>query len=107
MYVLYIIFIRVWFSVLIFILFFFFKQKTAYEMRISDWSSDVCSSDLGRPQTRHPDLAWRPLQRPCAGSDCQSCRTFVAATGLDWCLRRHRSLEIGRASCRERVCQYV
>src|SRR3546814_12753502 len=30
------------------VLFFFFKQKTAYEMRISDWSSDVCSSDLGR-----------------------------------------------------------
>src|SRR3546814_2297967 len=29
-------------------LFFFFKQKTAYEMRISDWSSDVCSSDLDR-----------------------------------------------------------
>src|SRR3546814_6824222 len=29
-----------------FIRFFFFKQKTAYEMRISDWSSDVCSSDL-------------------------------------------------------------
>src|SRR3546814_2920376 len=28
--------------------FFFFKQKTAYEMRISDWSSDVCSSDLDR-----------------------------------------------------------
>src|SRR3546814_15327170 len=28
--------------------FFFFKQKTAYELRISDWSSDVCSSDLGR-----------------------------------------------------------
>src|SRR3546814_16142011 len=33
------------------ILFFFFKQKTAYEMRISDWSSDVCSSDL--TITRH------------------------------------------------------
>src|SRR3546814_3173302 len=31
-----------------FIYFFFFKQKTAYEMRISDWSSDVCSSDLLR-----------------------------------------------------------
>src|SRR3546814_1403785 len=29
-----------------FLVFFFFKQKTAYEMRISDWSSDVCSSDL-------------------------------------------------------------
>src|SRR3546814_17639319 len=33
------------------IMFFFFKQKTAYEMRISDWSSDVCSSDL---RTRFP-----------------------------------------------------
>src|SRR3546814_2563259 len=30
---------------------FFFKQKTAYEMRISDWSSDVCSSDLNTPGT--------------------------------------------------------
>src|SRR3546814_5524209 len=29
-----------------YLIFFFFKQKTAYEMRISDWSSDVCSSDL-------------------------------------------------------------
>src|SRR3546814_4870365 len=37
--------------------FFFFKQKTAYEMRISDWSSDVCSSDLAdadRPPSRRP-----------------------------------------------------
>src|SRR3546814_3924323 len=33
-------------SCLLGIVFFFFKQKTAYEMRISDWSSDVCSSDL-------------------------------------------------------------
>src|SRR3546814_14738812 len=32
------------------VFFFFFKQKTAYEMRISDWSSDVCSSDLPLPQ---------------------------------------------------------
>src|SRR3546814_1739373 len=31
----------------VFVFVFFFKQKTAYEMRISDWSSDVCSSDLG------------------------------------------------------------
>src|SRR3546814_1744421 len=31
-----------------FYFFFFFKQKTAYEMRISDWSSDVCSSDLAK-----------------------------------------------------------
>src|SRR3546814_5706727 len=35
--------------VFVFTLFFFFKQKTAYEMRISDWSSDVCSSDLQQP----------------------------------------------------------
>src|SRR3546814_10057988 len=34
-------------SVILLYVFFFFKQKTAYEMRISDWSSDVCSSDLG------------------------------------------------------------
>src|SRR3546814_13684438 len=33
---------------IVILLFFFFKQKTAYEMRISDWSSDVCSSDLRR-----------------------------------------------------------
>src|SRR3546814_2052156 len=46
--------------------FFFFKQKTAYEMRISDWSSDVCSSDLKRsprcrlkPGTTAP---WEPLR---------------------------------------------
>src|SRR3546814_9269052 len=32
------------------VIFFFFKQKTAYEMRISDWSSDVCSSDLIAPE---------------------------------------------------------
>src|SRR3546814_9148282 len=36
----------VWMRWLILFLVFFFKQKTAYEMRISDWSSDVCSSDL-------------------------------------------------------------
>src|SRR3546814_2807160 len=37
---------------------FFFKQKTAYEMRISDWSSDVCSSDLvdGSPTPRMNDI---------------------------------------------------
>src|SRR3546814_5515355 len=40
---------------------FFFKQKTAYEMRISDWSSDVCSSDLDL-LARGPDVAARRLQ---------------------------------------------
>src|SRR3546814_12856753 len=41
--------------------FFFFKQKTAYEMRISDWSSDVCSSDLGgltMVLPSQPSLSW-------------------------------------------------
>src|SRR3546814_5045516 len=39
-----------------FCVFFFFKQKTAYEMRISDWSSDVCSSDLTMDQRRKSPL---------------------------------------------------
>src|SRR3546814_6028198 len=38
------------------VFFFFFKQKTAYEMRISDWSSDVCSSDLAE-QRDQPRIA--------------------------------------------------
>src|SRR3546814_12482788 len=48
------------------ILFFFFKQKTAYEMRISDWSSDVCSSDLARRKSPvHAIGRIAPL--PCNG----------------------------------------
>src|SRR3546814_6900504 len=50
--------------------FFFFKQKTAYEMRISDWSSDVCSSDLQiarqclpAPRIEHPAADRVPLAR--------------------------------------------
>src|SRR3546814_7145350 len=55
-----------------FVVFFFFKQKTAYEMRISDWSSDVCSSDLAQAFADHGQVvvgrfdrreAARPLQR--------------------------------------------
>src|SRR3546814_8483896 len=43
--------------ILYYFVFFFFKQKTAYELRISDWSSDVCSSDLpcGAPEPHHAD----------------------------------------------------
>src|SRR3546814_1596190 len=48
--------------------FFFFKQKTAYEMRISDWSSDVCSSDLledaDRERSRRVSRADRAFQLP-------------------------------------------
>src|SRR3546814_86937 len=45
-------------TVLCMSMFFFFKQKTAYEMRISDWSSDVCSSDLS---AMHSVMAFTPL----------------------------------------------
>src|SRR3546814_4240744 len=57
------------------VLFFFFKQKTAYEMRISDWSSDVCSSDLsGSAMTWSrvsgcADCAWTvPMETAASGS---------------------------------------
>src|SRR3546814_1141757 len=50
-------------------LFFFFKQKTAYEMRISDWSSDVCSSDLpsGRARADRRQAAAREGLHPLHG----------------------------------------
>src|SRR3546814_3972704 len=52
---------------LLMFLFFFFKQKTAYEMRISDWSSDVCSSDLtDRADSASIRLANRPACRESA-----------------------------------------
>src|SRR3546814_6305678 len=54
--------------------FFFCKQKTAYEMRISDWSSDVCSSDLGCG-AKHLYARVR--------SDRQLCRTLVAVDLAD------------------------
>src|SRR3546814_5729049 len=118
-------------------MFFFFKQKTAYEMRISDWSSDVCSSDLlfldrlgfflvGR------DLVEQRFERTglLAGFDQiddqfveiqrKLAQTFGEGIAtLDVRFDRHDHLaearvlmaaaddQIGRASCRERVCQYV
>src|SRR3546814_4459419 len=45
--------------------FFFFKPKTAYELRISDWSSDVCSSDLA-PTNRAPSIADARASRVCS-----------------------------------------
>src|SRR3546814_3678552 len=50
----------VWF---LFVFVFFFKQKTAYEMRISDWSSDVCSSDLRHGVGGARDGGFRKLAR--------------------------------------------
>src|SRR3546814_8095287 len=46
--------------------FFFFKQKTAYELRISDWSSDVCSSDLRRRGHEARRMSERPPKRSFA-----------------------------------------
>src|SRR3546814_7790123 len=54
------------------VVFFFFKQKTAYEMRISDWSSDVCSSDLGASRETLPEES--------AGVKCKPFRTNVFST---------------------------
>src|SRR3546814_1872609 len=48
--------------------FFFFKQKTAYEMRISDWSSDVCSSDLLRARQRDRGRVARAPERGAEGA---------------------------------------
>src|SRR3546814_10869752 len=98
--------------------FFFLKQKTAYEMRISDWSSDVCSSDLSKGDTLDalPGIV---------GQRCLRCRLQPARpaeprleSDVDWQIQLFRDKigsglalvvigEIGRASCTERVCQYV
>src|SRR3546814_9085500 len=55
------------------LLFFFFKQKTAYEMRISDWSSDVCSSDLSP--------SGRRISAACAISPREAARRGWKRTG--------------------------
>src|SRR3546814_3975159 len=54
-------------SVFLFSFFFFFKQKTAYEMRISDWSSDVCSSDL----RQFPEAGIDPIDRFMPAEDAR------------------------------------
>src|SRR3546814_992049 len=58
---------------------FFFKQRTAYELRISDWSSDVCSSDLlGRVSRCLQSLTLRRRTRQCATTPLQSLQFEVA-----------------------------
>src|SRR3546814_2869351 len=96
----------------------FFKQKTAYEMRISDWSSDVCSSDLQfqdviaglhameLPNSRHA------LDLIAHGDLRQQVRAPGFATRRHVPYTRHPGrtsgvAQIGRASCRARVWQYV
>src|SRR3546814_1855119 len=103
-------------------LFFFFKQKTAYEMRISDWSSDVCSSDLCRDHPHDdrgedpgPDAAdldtvgdqgRNPEREQCgdqADTTRQRSRVVQCHAEHEWA----ENHEIGRASCRDSVCQSV
>src|SRR3546814_2290156 len=92
---------------------FFFKQKTAYEMRISDWSSDVCSSDLWRNDPRGErggDRADDEEQHDRRDDRRQRVRHRLGRGRLHQ--NRQAEIEeveaeIGRASCRERVCQYV
>src|SRR3546814_5040397 len=106
-------------------LFFFFKQKTAYEMRISDWSSDVCSSDLikiiqaaavdanhcnfGPLKQSFQSQRWVGRLLPIIGA--APAIAPKPQSDLDIQIFRQDDLdaagEIGRASCRERVCQYV
>src|SRR3546814_10024659 len=109
-------------------LFFFFKQKTAYEMRISDWSSDVCSSDLKtteipadrastgafytaflETEKRNRDLIDSIIKAPVKeGSDeariANFYKAYIDTQAID---AAGMKPEIGRASCRERVCEYV
>src|SRR3546814_7030927 len=70
--------------------FFFFKQKTAYEMRISDWSSDVCSSDLPRRSPRRDGGLARPVVEAAA-------RLFADPARLDILDEQRGGAEFGVA----------
>src|SRR3546814_4520019 len=93
------------------LLFFFFKQKTAYEMRISDWSSDVCSSDL---RLKDAEKIFCPLTAPNiwelrkqAGASLYWTAELMEQLSENVAFRQLDQLasKIGRASCRERVCR--
>src|SRR3546814_10167007 len=99
---------------------FFFNQKTAYELRISDWSSDVCSSDLALYVHRKTGeyLVDKSVNSRIieafkgAGAYAWFGADHQALLGPDYDLNDYEVVndildEIGRASCRERVCQYV
>src|SRR3546814_9595774 len=106
---------------------FFCKEKTAYESRISDWTSDVCSSDLLEPvaaSLHEHDQAERELAetramlgdpelREMAVDDMRRLEQRLLDLDAELQLLmlpkdpRDDASQIGRASCRERVCQYV
>src|SRR3546814_12303117 len=85
---------------------FFFKQKTAYEMRISDWSSDVCSSDLRAGAFLLPalfDLGQRRLlwqqQYPAATGLCLPARHDRGLHGRQWHAKPEQPVRGIRAEC--------
>src|SRR3546814_18739838 len=92
--------------------FFFFKQKTAYEMRISDWSSDVCSSDLrsGKQSTRvfraRPEAAstshTERSERTLAPGPSTSTRRTSSAIAQRLLRRRLAHADAPRAELRRR-----
>src|SRR3546814_5688314 len=96
----------VW-SVFSFFLFFFFKQKTAYEMRISDWSSDVCSSDLRSPSPVacvHP--AAQRASQCCAGdgghdAPCDGFASFAPCRAGPCVGKGHAKRSAGRRPPRQ------
>src|SRR3546814_2537066 len=92
----------------------FCKQKRAYEMRISDWSSDVCSSDLlgGGGDVLEAGVGHTLLVENLLGR-VEDARAgflgfFLGAADHSGLTYIHGCMyKIGSASCRERVCQYV
>src|SRR3546814_5327574 len=91
--------------------FFFFKQKTAYEMRISDWSSDVCSSDLlaaaleRRLHLPHWPLPF-PFRVPQASQNCDRRDRYPCCR---ICCRRSEERRVGKecvSTCRSRWSPY-
>src|SRR3546814_19243327 len=89
---------------------FCFKQKTAYEIRISDWSSDVCSSDLipELSTSCKGSLAQAAPQAPhwTAHARAETRRTLEPRSRASFSSGPRRR-QIGRASCRERGCMHV
>src|SRR3546814_9306025 len=91
-------------------LFFFFKQKTAYEMRISDWSSDVCSSDLKNAGERQI-VVWSGQRRDIADGDADARDVHGGAYSRHRPGHRLRSEErrVGKecvSTCRSRWSPY-
>src|SRR3546814_8380290 len=93
---------------------FVFNQSAAYDMRISDWSLVVCSSDLGTFSSLRRSHAWcivsqserEPMTTPTSGETGVGSLMEIFRVTVNAHCKRKRG-QIGRASCRERVCQYV